>query len=142
MSEYVRVEQDSSLYKNTETGAVINVNDHIIQIIWRWSKGKVNKIEIDQLKDEISELKGVKDSLIIINSQENYWTCKMAVYSHNLIINQGADLLKISPLKMHPLMLPKVCWICCKCSIERLNSSTKVSFTSTVTSESGEMFVL
>ena len=41
MSEYVQVEQDSSLYKNTETGAVINVNDQ-----------KLHKLYEDEAKEK------------------------------------------------------------------------------------------
>ena len=65
MSEYVQVEQDSSLYKNTETGAVINVNDQAYTNYMKMKqrKNKQNR-EIDQLKDEISELKGMIKTLI------------------------------------------------------------------------------
>ena len=65
MSEYVQVEQDSSLYKNTETGAVINVNDQAYTNYMKMKqrKSKQNR-EIDQLKDEISELKGMLKTLL------------------------------------------------------------------------------
>ena len=65
MSEYVQVEQDSNLYKNTETGAVINVNDQAYTnyMKMRQRKSKQNR-EIDQLKDEISELKGMLKTLL------------------------------------------------------------------------------
>ena len=65
MSEYVQVEQDSSLYKNTETGAVINVDDQAYTNYMKMKqrKSKQNR-EIDQLKDEISELKGMLKTLL------------------------------------------------------------------------------
>ena len=65
MSEYVQVEQDSSLYKNTETGAVINGNDQADTNYMKMKqrKSKQNR-EIDQLKDEISELKGMLKTLL------------------------------------------------------------------------------
>lgn len=65
MSEYVQVEQDSSLYKNTETGAVINVDDQAYTNYMKMKqrKSKQNR-EIDQLKDEISELKGMIKTLL------------------------------------------------------------------------------
>ena len=65
MSDYVQVEQDSSLYKNTETGAVINVNDQAYTNYMKMKqrKSKQNR-EIDQLKDEISELKGMLKTLL------------------------------------------------------------------------------
>ena len=65
MSEYVQVEQDSNLYKNTETGAVINVNDQAYTNYMKMKqrKSKQNR-EIDQLKDEISELKGMLKTLL------------------------------------------------------------------------------
>ena len=44
MSEYVQVEQDSSLYKNTETGAVINVNDQAYTNYMKMKQRKSNKI--------------------------------------------------------------------------------------------------
>ena len=65
MSEYVQVEQDSSLYKNTETGAVINVDDQAYTNYMKMKqrRSKQNR-EIDQLKDEISELKGMLKTLL------------------------------------------------------------------------------
>lgn len=65
MSEYVQVEQDSSLYKNTETGAVINVDDQAYTNYMKMKqrRSKQNR-EIDQLKDEISELKGMIKTLL------------------------------------------------------------------------------
>jgi cell division protein FtsB len=65
MSEYVQVEQDSSLYKNTETGAVINVDDQAYTNYMKMKQRKDKKNrEIDQLKDEISELKGMLKTLL------------------------------------------------------------------------------
>lgn len=65
MSQYVQVEQDSSLYKNTETGAVINVDDQAYTKYMKMKQRKDKKNrEIDQLKDEISELKGMLKTLI------------------------------------------------------------------------------
>ena len=68
MSEYVQVEQDSSLYKNTETGAVINVDDQAYTNYMKMKqrRSKQNR-EIDQLKDEISELKGMIKTLLDSN---------------------------------------------------------------------------
>ena len=65
MNEYIRVEDDPSLYRNIKTGAVINVNDQAYENYMR-RKSKISKKdkEIQNLKDELSEIKGLLKTLL------------------------------------------------------------------------------
>ena len=70
MSEYIKVEQDPSFYKNLETGGVINVDDHSYSNYMKMKRKKEKKNEeIDQLKDELSEIKGLLKTLIENNNK-------------------------------------------------------------------------
>lgn len=70
MSEYIKVDQDSSLYKNMHTGAVINTDDQGYENYMRMKRKKERKDEeIDQLKDELSEIKGLLKTLIENNNK-------------------------------------------------------------------------
>ena len=65
MNEYIRVEDDPSLYRNIKTGAVINVNDQAYENYMR-RKSKISRKdrEIQNLKDELSEIKGLLKTLL------------------------------------------------------------------------------
>ena len=65
MNEYIRVEDDPNLYRNIKTGAVINVNDQAYENYMR-RKSKISKKdkEIQNLKDELSEIKGLLKTLL------------------------------------------------------------------------------
>ena len=70
MSEYIKVDQDPNFYKNLETGAVINVDDQAYNNYMRSKRKKEKKNEeIDQLKDELSEIKGLLKNLIENNNK-------------------------------------------------------------------------
>jgi hypothetical protein len=70
MSEYIKVDQDSSLYKNMQTGAVINIDDQGYENYMRMKRKKERKDEeIDQLKDELSEIKGILKTLLENNNK-------------------------------------------------------------------------
>tara|TARA_B100001094_G_C18194940_1_gene810084 strand:- start:4995 stop:5207 length:213 start_codon:yes stop_codon:yes gene_type:complete len=70
MSEYIKVDQDPNFYKNLETGAVINVDDQAYSNYMRSKRKKEKKNEeIDQLKDELSEIKGLLKTLIENNNK-------------------------------------------------------------------------
>lgn len=65
MNEYIRVEDDPNLYRNVKTGAVINVNDQAYENYMR-RKSKISRKdrEIQNLKDELSEIKGLLKTLL------------------------------------------------------------------------------
>jgi hypothetical protein len=70
MSEYIKVDQDPSLYKNLETGSVINVDDQAYANYMKLKRQKERKNEeIDQLKNELSEIKGILKTLIENNNK-------------------------------------------------------------------------
>jgi hypothetical protein len=70
MSEYIKVDQDSSLYKNMQTGAVINIDDQGYENYMRMKRKKERKDEeINQLKDELSEIKGILKTLLENNNK-------------------------------------------------------------------------
>ena len=70
MSEYIKVDQDPNFYKNLETGAVINVDDQAYSNYMRSKRKKEKKNEeIDQLKDELSEIKGILKTLLENNNK-------------------------------------------------------------------------
>jgi len=70
MSEYIKVDQDPSLYKNLETGSVINVDDQAYANYMKLKRQKERKNEeIDQLKDELSEIKGILKTLLENNNK-------------------------------------------------------------------------
>jgi len=70
MSEYIKVDQDFSLYKNMHTGAVINIDNQGYENYMRMKRKKERKDEeIDQLKNELSEIKGLLKTLIENNNK-------------------------------------------------------------------------
>jgi|13_taG_2_1085334.scaffolds.fasta_scaffold00376_6 hypothetical protein len=70
MSEYIKVDQDPSLYKNLETGSVINIDDQAYENYMKLKKKKERKNEeISQLKDELSEIKGILKTLLENNNK-------------------------------------------------------------------------
>jgi len=70
MSEYIKVDQDTSLYKNLETGSVINIDDQAYENYMKLKKKKERKNEeISQLKDELSEIKGILKTLLENNNK-------------------------------------------------------------------------